>query len=131
MQQLYKEQHYDTYSAGAAYTIIGGRSSNVTRMPSYFMDINERYRHNWTRVGRSPKESRKVGGLAAALCSNSSTCKAETDGIGCSMEAGVLRWSQQNVKTWLAECGFQEYEVMPMEQRHGSQHWQGSNGSVV
>lgn len=105
MQQLDAEQHPDaTASPGAVYTVIGGKSSDIFRLPSCLEESPGRGR-NRRRV-RSPKTFQ--GGV-------SSRDETDLSSRSSSMEAEVLKWSQEDVETWLVECGFEEYEVSSLE----------------
>ena len=90
------------------YTIIGGRSCHLTRVPSTLMS-----RDTLSPPSSLSHRSCKVrrAGLMADSASSSIEEGAGSRSSSCLGNNGILRWDEEDIQAWLKEVGMENYEV--------------------
>lgn len=120
MELLDKENHQETYE----YTIIGGYSSNLTRIPSTlgYRSATPSPNTSHAKCLRCQGTGRVGTGLSKS--SSNSSGSEEVDAPSPVAAAALpLRWDEEEVMSWLKEKGFHIYEVqstLPLHPPHCS-----------
>lgn len=101
MQQL-DENHLQN---GAKYSLVGGKSSNCSRKPSYLMERRKSLPVGVLKSGSGSCDISKPATIS--LSRGNSDSISESNG----MDAAVMRWDMEDVEDWLKEAGLHVYLV--------------------
>lgn len=109
MELLDKENHQETYE----YTIIGGYSSNLTRIPSTlgYRSATPSPNTSHAKCLRCQGTGRVGTGLSKSSSNSSGSEEVDAASPASPVAAAALRWDEEEVMSWLKEKGFHIYEV--------------------